>query len=129
MRHPDADYPSQLASLGTPLLNAGNGSDEHPTQALLDLLCMSTELEGVPRRTGLGLDGLRITLVGDLKHGRTVHSLSCLLSRFDDVTMNLVAPPELRMPPKWIEQMVCRRPCLLDRAGSAHTFRLVSTVL
>ena len=107
MRHPDADYPAQIEGLQTPLLNAGNGSDEHPTQALLDLLCMSTELDRVS--TSRGLNGLRITLVGDLKHGRTVHSLSCLLSRFDDVTINLVAPQELRMPTKWIDRMVRRR--------------------
>jgi aspartate carbamoyltransferase catalytic subunit len=45
---------------------------------------------------------LQVTLVGDLKYGRTVHSLSVLLSRFDGVTLNLVAPPELRLPSEWL---------------------------
>lgn len=97
MRHPSADVYRELDPAivdATPIINAGNGAEEHPTQALLDLLCMKTELGG--------LDGLNVTLVGDLKHGRTVHSLGVMLSRFDNVTLNVVSPPELRMPVEWL---------------------------
>jgi len=100
IRHPSDSVYSDLAEeidTAIPILNAGNGASEHPTQALLDLLCIQTELGAS------SLDGLQVTLVGDLKYGRTVHSLSVLLSRFDNVTLNLVAPPELRMPSTWLE--------------------------
>ncbi len=71
-----------------PIINAGSGSGEHPTQALLDLLTI-TEEKG-------SLDGLNIGLMGDLKYGRTVHSLSILLSNFD-VSIYFISPLELRM--------------------------------
>ncbi|MFW9897217.1 MAG: aspartate carbamoyltransferase, partial [Candidatus Thorarchaeota archaeon] len=71
-----------------PIINAGSGSGEHPTQALLDLLTMTEELGS--------LDGLNIGLMGDLKYGRTVHSLSVLLSNFD-VNIYFISPVELQM--------------------------------
>jgi aspartate carbamoyltransferase catalytic subunit len=71
-----------------PIINAGSGSGEHPTQALLDLLTISEELGS--------LDGLNIGLMGDLKYGRTVHSLSILLSNFD-VNIYFISPVELKM--------------------------------
>jgi aspartate carbamoyltransferase len=78
------------ANAGIPVLNAGDGVGEHPTQALLDTFTMRQELGR--------LDGLTVTLVGDLKNGRTVHSLARLLTRFDDVKLNYVAPESLQMP-------------------------------
>lgn len=74
------------------VLSGGDGIGEHPTQALLDLF---TILDS--KKT---LDGLNITMVGDLKHGRTVHSLSKLIARFENqrTRMNLVSPDSLRMP-------------------------------
>jgi len=109
IRHPSADVFEQLAELPAhiPVINAGNGALEHPTQALLDLLCMKTELGS--------LDGLRITLVGDLKYGRTVHSLSCVLSRYDNVTINLVSPPQLRLPSEWLDNMRAVNPGITIR--------------
>ncbi|MFX1390536.1 MAG: aspartate carbamoyltransferase [Promethearchaeota archaeon] len=71
-----------------PIVNAGSGSGEHPTQALLDLLTITEEVGP--------LDGLNIGLMGDLKYGRTVHSLSILLSNFD-VNIYFISPDELRM--------------------------------
>ncbi len=71
-----------------PVINAGSGSGEHPTQALLDLLTITEEI-GV-------LDGLNIGIMGDLKYGRTVHSLSILLSNFD-VNIYFVSPESLKM--------------------------------
>jgi aspartate carbamoyltransferase catalytic subunit len=71
-----------------PIINAGSGSGEHPTQALLDLLTITEEVGS--------LDGLNIGLMGDLKYGRTVHSLSILLSNFD-TNVYFISPIELRM--------------------------------
>jgi aspartate carbamoyltransferase catalytic subunit len=71
-----------------PIINAGSGSGEHPTQALLDLLTITEELGS--------LDGLNIGLMGDLKYGRTVHSLSILLSNFN-VNIYFISPVELKM--------------------------------
>ena len=71
-----------------PIINAGSGSGEHPTQALLDLLTITEEIGS--------LDGLNIGIMGDLKYGRTVHSLSILLSNFD-VNIYFISPKELRM--------------------------------
>ena len=72
-----------------PVINGGDGTGEHPTQALLDLYTLEREKGSI--------DGLHIALVGDLKNGRTVHSLAKALGRFD-VTMTFVAPEALRMP-------------------------------
>ena len=71
-----------------PIINAGSGSGEHPTQALLDLLTISEEIGP--------LDGLNIGLMGDLKYGRTAHSLSILLSNFN-VNLYFISPVQLRM--------------------------------
>ena len=71
-----------------PIINAGSGSGEHPTQALLDLLTINEEFGS--------LDGLNIGVMGDLKYGRTVHSLSILLSYFD-VNVYFISPVELKL--------------------------------
>jgi len=72
-----------------PIINAGDGPGQHPTQALLDIFTIWSEIGG--------LDGISVTMVGDLKNGRTVRSLCYLLSKFDEVTFNFVSPPEARM--------------------------------
>jgi aspartate carbamoyltransferase catalytic subunit len=72
-----------------PVINAGDGAGEHPTQTMLDLFTIHQELGGV--------DGKTIALVGDLKFGRTVHSLAYALGHYD-CKIILVAPPTLRMP-------------------------------
>lgn len=90
LRHPAEESIDIAAKFsGVPVINAGNGSREHPTQALLDIFTMREELGTV--------NGLNITFVGDLKYGRTVHSLCELLSHYD-VTVNLVSPDSLGMP-------------------------------
>jgi len=90
LRHP-AVGSAQAAAAAThrPVINAGDGAGQHPTQALLDLYTIAEEKDRV--------DGLTVGLVGDLKHGRTVHSLSQALSHFE-VKLVLVSPDELRMP-------------------------------
>ncbi len=95
MRHPDAGSVAEFAkSSRVPVLNAGDGPNEHPSQALLDLYTIKKELKSRDR----GIDGLRIAMVGDLKYGRAVHSLCKLLSLHDKVHYKLVAPPGLGLP-------------------------------
>lgn len=102
MRHPQEGSVAEFAAASrVPVLNGGDGSNEHPTQALLDLYTIKKELAG----RGRGIDQLRIAMVGDLRYGRTVHSLSKLLCLFDGIQVVLVSPEELRMPPAIVEQL------------------------
>ncbi|CAM3770355.1 aspartate carbamoyltransferase [Rheinheimera salexigens] len=95
MRHPQAGSVAEFA-LGSrvPVINGGDGANEHPTQALLDLFTIERELAS----SGLTVDGMHIAMVGDLKHGRTVHSLSKLLCLFNNIRFTLIAPSALAMP-------------------------------
>ena len=90
LRHPQTGS-AQLAAdyASVPILNAGDGAGEHPTQALLDLFTIREELGHV--------DGLKVAMVGDLRYGRTVHSLTKLLLHFD-VSLRFVSPEILRLP-------------------------------
>ena len=102
MRHPTSGSVSEFAAASrVPVINGGDGAHEHPSQALLDLFTIRSELAQRQR----GLDGLRIAMVGDLRFGRTVHSLSRLLTRFTDVCVSLVSPAELKMPGELVEEM------------------------
>ncbi|MGD2157169.1 MAG: aspartate carbamoyltransferase [Anaerolineales bacterium] len=90
LRHPEVGASAMAAKYAKkPIINAGDGIGEHPTQALLDLFTITEELERV--------DGLTVTMLGDLKYGRTVHSLARLLSLYD-VRLNYVSPEILIMP-------------------------------
>ncbi|KAK5704561.1 Carbamoyl-phosphate synthase [Elasticomyces elasticus] len=92
LRHPDNDSADIAAKYADhPIINAGNGTREHPTQALLDLFTIREELGTV--------NGLTITFTGDLKYGRTVHSLCEILKHYN-VTIQLVAPAALSLPSK-----------------------------
>lgn len=96
MRHPQIGSAKKAASVASvPILNGGDGAAEHPTQALLDCYTIFTHCGQV--------DGLTISLVGDLKYGRTVHSLAKILCCFEGITLNYVAPPELSMPDEFME--------------------------
>ena len=102
MRHPEAGSVSEFASASrVPVINGGDGANEHPSQALLDLYTIRSELAG----RGRDIDGLRIAMVGDLRFGRTVHSLSRLLGRFNNVSVRLVSPAELKMPEGLVEEL------------------------
>lgn len=95
MRHPlegSARYASEIASV--PVINAGDGANQHPTQTLLDLYTIK-ETQG-------RLDNIDINMVGDLKYGRTVHSLLQALSHFSP-SFTFTAPPELEMPQEYKE--------------------------
>jgi aspartate carbamoyltransferase catalytic subunit len=102
MRHPQAGSVAEFAAASrVPVVNGGDGANEHPTQALLDLYTIRKELEG----HGRSLDEFRIAMIGDLKHGRTVHSLCKLLCLFSKVQIIFVSPAELAMPEVLVEQL------------------------
>jgi aspartate carbamoyltransferase catalytic subunit len=95
MRHPESGSVAEFAEASrVPVINGGDGSNEHPSQALLDLYTMRTEI----RDQGKALDGMSIALVGDLRYGRAVHSLCKLLSLYSNIILHLISPPELALP-------------------------------
>ena len=102
MRHPEEGSVESFSQASrVPVINGGDGSNEHPTQALLDLYTIKKELE-TNHKT---IDGLRIALVGDLKFGRAVHSLSKVLCLYQDVTINLISPKELRLVDPYLNSL------------------------
>jgi aspartate carbamoyltransferase len=97
MRHPETGSAATAARVARkPIINAGDGTGEHPTQALLDLFTIREELSR--------LEGLTVTMLGDLKYGRTVHSLSRLLALYG-AKLNYVSPDILRMPAAIVEEL------------------------
>ena len=99
LRHPETGSAAIAAKAARkPIINAGDGTGEHPTQALLDTFTIFEEL-------GAGqVDGMTITMLGDLKYGRTVHSLARLLSLFN-VKLNYVSPEILKMPKEVMDEV------------------------
>jgi len=97
LRHPETGAAALAAQYARkPVINAGDGTGEHPTQALLALFTIQEELGQ--------LDGLTVTMLGDLKYGRTVHSLSRLLTLYN-ARLNYVSPEILRMPPEIVAEI------------------------
>ena len=95
VRHPDIGSVAQFAAASVvPVINAGDGAGEHPSQALLD--CYTLEKELAAR--GKSVDGCSLAILGDLKFGRTVHSLIMLMSLYEHVRFTLFAPPGLELP-------------------------------
>ena len=98
LRHPKEGTAAAAAKASSvPVINAGDGAGEHPTQALLDYFTMQKEQGSV--------DGLHIAFIGDLLYGRTVHSLLYLLPIFKNVRVSLISPAELRLPAKFREYL------------------------
>ncbi|HSH03644.1 MAG TPA: aspartate carbamoyltransferase [Anaerolineae bacterium] len=98
LRHPEVGSAKIAANYaGVPIINAGDGAGEHPTQALLDLFTIREELGQI--------DGLKIAMVGDLRFGRTVHSLTRLLTQYD-VSLRFVSPEILRLPLKIMNEVI-----------------------
>ena len=90
LRHPEIGSAAQAAKYASvPIINAGDGAGEHPTQALLDLYTIRKEFGRI--------DGLKVAMLGDLRNGRTVHSLTKLLENYD-VSLRYVSPDTLRLP-------------------------------
>ncbi len=113
MRHPVGGFAERVAWMlahtnrEIPVLNAGSGADQHPTQALLDIYTLERSFEKIG-----GIDGKNIAFVGDLMRGRTVRSLAWLLTLYKDVTLHFVAPEPLQISPDILE--------LLDHAGTRY---------
>ena len=102
MRHPEPGSVAEFAAASrVPVINGGDGANEHPSQALLDLYTIQKEIRGA----GKSLDGLRIAMIGDLRFGRTVHSLSQLLCLYSDLHIALISPAELAMPETYVEKL------------------------
>ena len=99
MRHPKEGAPLVASRVaGVPVINAGDGGHNHPTQTLADLLTI--------RREKGGFENLTVGFCGDLKFGRTVHSLLSALSRYAGVRFVLISPEELRLPDYLISDVI-----------------------
>ena len=102
MRHPKEGAPLVAANnVSIPVINAGDGGHNHPTQTLTDLLTIDREKGH--------LDNLVIGCCGDLKFGRTVHSLISAMSRYENVTFILISPEELKIPESVRTEILKRR--------------------
>lgn len=102
MRHPEQGSVAAFGEHSTvPVINGGDGPGEHPTQALLDLYTIRREFG----KLGKDINGSTIAMTGDLKNGRTVHSLAKLVALFDNLTFHFVSPNELPMPASIIEKL------------------------
>ena len=121
MRHQTEGSVEEFSAASrVPVINGGDGSNEHPSQALLDLYTIRKEMEG----HGKTVDGLRIALIGDLRYGRAVHSLCRLLSLYKNIHFTLVSPPELRLPVAYVEDIKASGHEVMEsqdlQAGIAH---------
>ncbi|MGM9681259.1 MAG: aspartate carbamoyltransferase [Eubacteriales bacterium] len=102
MRHPKEGAPRVALMKSTvPIINAGDGGHNHPTQTLTDLLTIAREKGH--------FDNLTLGLCGDLKFGRTVHSLLCAMSRYPGVKFVLISPPELKIPEYLVEDVLKKK--------------------
>lgn len=127
MRHPAEGFAEHVAGIfrqmphEIPVINAGSGKDQHPTQALLDIYTLYRSFRPLQRAnkvvnfTENPFEGKTIAFVGDLKRGRTVRSLAYLLGRFEGVRLLFISPPELQIGDDILEYV--------DRCGLAYEIR------
>ena len=114
LRHPETGSAAVAAKAARkPVINAGDGIGEHPTQALLDTFTIREELGR--------LDRLTVTMLGDLKYGRTVHSLARLLSKFDEIRLDYVSPDILRMPREVMDEVAASKVPQTEHTTLART--------
>ena len=121
MRHQTEGSVEEFSAASrAPVINGGDGSNEHPSQALLDLYTIRKEMEG----RGKTVDDLRIALIGDLRYGRAVHSLCKLLSLYKNIHFTLISPAELRLPETYVEDIKASGHVVVEsedlQAGIAH---------
>lgn len=96
IRHPEIGSAQKAADVAkNPVINGGDGPNQHPTQTLLDLYTM--------HKSKGTAENLKLAMVGDLKYGRTVHSMAVALKHFSPAYVALVSPKELKMPEKYVE--------------------------
>jgi len=121
IRHFEVGAARRAAAVANvPVINAGDGVGQHPTQALLDLYTIRKEVGR--------LDGLKIAMVGDLAQGRTVRSLTYLLSKYRDIEMFFVAPPLLKMKEDILEHLRERYVSYVEEAALDKVLPLVDVV-
>jgi aspartate carbamoyltransferase catalytic subunit len=102
VRHPEKGSVAEFVrATNIPVINAGDGPGEHPSQALLDLYTIQREFS----RVGKIVDGSHIAMVGDLKYGRTVHSLAKLLALYRGLKLTFISPASLEMPSTILDQI------------------------
>jgi len=105
MRHEQEGSVSEFAEASrVPVVNGGDGANEHPSQALLDLYTIRQEMKSQRKK----VDGLRIALIGDLRHGRAVHSLCKLLTLYENIHFTLISPRDLGLPQQYIAEIKAR---------------------
>ena len=114
MRHPKEGAPVVAARhAAVPVINAGDGGHNHPTQTLTDLMTIHRDFGA--------LDGLTVGLCGDLKFGRTVHSLISAMCRYPGTRFVLISPQELRAPDYVIDEIRRHPQCTYEESGSLET--------
>jgi len=121
MRHQTEGSVEEFSAASrVPVINGGDGSNEHPSQALLDLYTIRKEMQS----RGKTADDLRIALIGDLRYGRAVHSLCKLLSLYKNIHFTLISPAELRLPETYVEDIKASGHVVVEsedlQAGIAH---------
>ena len=121
MRHQTEGSVEEFSAASrVPVINGGDGSNEHPSQALLDLYTIRKEMQS----RGKTVDDLRIALIGDLRYGRAVHSLCKLLSLYKNIHFTLISPAELRLPETYVEDIKASGHDVVEsedlQAGIAH---------
>jgi aspartate carbamoyltransferase len=110
VRHPEVGSVERIARAASiPVVNAGDGAGEHPTQAIMDLFT-------IRERFG-SLDGIKGVMTGDLLYGRTVHSILHALCNFNDVTIYLLAPERLKLPSEMVRSLQSRNLRLIEIAS------------
>jgi aspartate carbamoyltransferase catalytic subunit len=125
MRHPEQGSVAEFAeATQVPVINGGDGPGEHPSQALLDVYTITKEFA----RLGKPLAGAHLLLTGDLKYGRTVHSLIKLLSLYEPLRITLVSPPGLEMPQHLVDLVASRGHRIETRPNLAENFDDVDVI-
>ncbi|NRB54891.1 MAG: aspartate carbamoyltransferase [Salinicola sp.] len=125
MRHPEQGSVAEFAeATQVPVINGGDGPGEHPSQALLDVYTITKEFA----RLSKPLAGAHLLLTGDLKYGRTVHSLIKLLSLYDPLRITLVSPPGLEMPQHLVDLVASRGHRIETRPNLAESFNDVDVI-
>lgn len=120
IRHPEQGSIDQFArATNLPIINGGDGPGEHPSQALLDLYTIQREFS----RLGKIIDGSKIAFVGDLKYGRTVHSLVKLLALYRGIKFTFVSPTMLELPVHIIEQISKNNHVIEQKHDLANSLR------
>lgn len=121
VRHPTTGVVGEFANASdVPVINGGDGVSEHPTQAMLDIYTIHKEVGQI--------NGISIAMVGDLKYGRTVHSLSILLSLYKNITLYLISPNALKMPEYIKEDLLSKGVKIIESENLEENLQYVDII-